>query len=369
MSTIIFSYTDLQSQDNHKYDVILSAYMNSGSRFTGRLLGFNSQTFYFYEPLWKFSTWNYFIPHETMCSSTDGGCSTISTREINAYRPDRYLNDTEPIVENIPANVSPTDLFLHVLSNVYACALLPLHHVIQDRVHDNPIYSGPSWDVYRQCLSRYQARSQCIRDLEFVCRKKSHRFIKVLRLSVGSFRPLLEAHPRLKVLHLVRDPRAIVNSRHFTRNYPVYGYQDSNTMERNLCNKMAIDHREGLKLMADFPERVKFLYYEDVLANLDSRVQQVFQFLKMRYNVSEVRDLLNINVNQSPSEKGNDFVDDRKNDNSNWWRRHIQMYQMKHVDSACAEVYTRYGYKMAKEESSLRNVSYSLLSIPKELVF
>ena len=57
-----------------KYDVILSAYMNSGSRFTSRLLGFQPDTFFFYEPLWKFSIWDYFKPPDLSCSTTVGSC-------------------------------------------------------------------------------------------------------------------------------------------------------------------------------------------------------------------------------------------------------------------------------------------------------
>lgn len=57
-----------------KHDIILSAYMNSGSRFTGKLLGFINQSFYFYEPLWKFTVWDYYTPPNMRCSSTEGSC-------------------------------------------------------------------------------------------------------------------------------------------------------------------------------------------------------------------------------------------------------------------------------------------------------
>ena len=67
-------WTDSNLTANGTYDVLLSAYMNSGSRFAGRLLGFRSDSFYFYEPLWKFSTWNYYKPPNVSCSTTFGSC-------------------------------------------------------------------------------------------------------------------------------------------------------------------------------------------------------------------------------------------------------------------------------------------------------
>ena len=48
--------------------------MNSGSRLTGKLFGFLNQSFYFYEPLWKFTAWDYYKPPDQRCSTTEGSC-------------------------------------------------------------------------------------------------------------------------------------------------------------------------------------------------------------------------------------------------------------------------------------------------------
>lgn len=61
-----------------KHDVLVSAYMNSGSRFTGRLLGYLPDSFYFYEPLWKFALWDYFRPPNKRCSTIAGDCRSVS---------------------------------------------------------------------------------------------------------------------------------------------------------------------------------------------------------------------------------------------------------------------------------------------------
>lgn len=51
------------------YDVIISAYMNSGSTFAGKMLGHRPDAFYFYEPLWRLSLWGYYTAENTLCSS------------------------------------------------------------------------------------------------------------------------------------------------------------------------------------------------------------------------------------------------------------------------------------------------------------
>ena len=84
MSQLIF-LTDFNFSANGSQDILLSAYMNSGSRFTGRLLGFRSDSFYFYEPLWKFSTWKYYKPPNVCCSSTNGYCRYLMNSSAFIY--------------------------------------------------------------------------------------------------------------------------------------------------------------------------------------------------------------------------------------------------------------------------------------------
>ncbi|XP_060604034.1 uncharacterized protein LOC132756909 [Ruditapes philippinarum] len=63
------------SRNKHgHHDIIVSAYMNSGSRLTGKLLGFLNQSFYFYEPFWKFTVWDFYKPPDLRCSTIEGPC-------------------------------------------------------------------------------------------------------------------------------------------------------------------------------------------------------------------------------------------------------------------------------------------------------
>ena len=71
-NTIYFTAYSHHKQGHH--DIIISAYMNSGSRLTGKLLGFLNQSFYFYEPLWKFTVWDFYKPPDQRCSTTEGSC-------------------------------------------------------------------------------------------------------------------------------------------------------------------------------------------------------------------------------------------------------------------------------------------------------
>ena len=101
------------------------------------------------------------------------------------------------------------------------------------------VHLGPSWADYRACIVSFHAKSECLRNLETICKYRKHRVIKMLRVTLGTLRPLLEKNPRLKIVHLVRDPRAVMHSRKYSRYYGV-GANDigDRTVEENLCDKM-----------------------------------------------------------------------------------------------------------------------------------
>ncbi|XP_060604036.1 carbohydrate sulfotransferase 4-like [Ruditapes philippinarum] len=234
---------------------------------------------------------------------------------------------------------------LHVLSSVLNCSLVSLLNVVQDRVHDHGGYSGPSWNKYRACVAGFNAKSECLRQLEEICRNKTHRVLKVLRLSFSSFQPLMEINPKLKIVHLVRDPRAIIHSRLYSRFYPVERPRKNDSLEKNLCEKMLEDIKDVIKLKINYPDRVIVLYYEDIIENMDIRLKQIYKKLNLTYNKEGVETFSKINVNLSPPEMGSSFTKDRKHDNAFWWRKYITWEEVQRIDNWCGELYSILGYK------------------------
>ncbi|KAL4227572.1 hypothetical protein ACF0H5_013015 [Mactra antiquata] len=353
-------------ESNKKHDVILSAYMNSGSRYTGQLLGFRNESFFFYEPLWRFSIWDYYRPADIQCSSTVGSCRTVKTTEVNSYQLDQRNNALEKVIDPLPSDIQPIELMLYILSNILRCDLVSLKYLIQERVHDHPNYAGPSWRKYTECLLKFNPKSKCLSDLEQICKKKSHRIIKVLRLTAGTFRPLLKTNPRLSIIHLVRDPRAIIHSRLFSRFYPSTTRNNNDSLERNLCDKMLDDVIEVKRLQEDFPGRVHIVYYEDLNSENYVTLKHLYNFLDLNFNESEVKSLAQVKINLAPPERGSNFTEDRKNHNTFWWRKHMKWETIKRVDNVCYKVYYELGYKILSK-SQVGDLTYNSLEIPPSL--
>ena len=219
--------------------------------------------------------------------------------------------------------------------------------------------------MFRQCSQKLRGKTDCLRELENVCRNKLSRVTKVIRLTVGAFEPLLEINPRLKVVHLVRDPRAIIQSRLFSRGYPVYGYRQNDSLERNLCTKMQQDIKDLDRLKELYPNRVFIVYYEDLLSNLHVRLKHLYKRLNLTYSETEVKTLATIRVNILPPEKPFTKINpDRVADNANWWRKHMMWTDVEKVQSACGRVLRTLGYGVLQNENELRNTNRTILKIP-----
>jgi len=57
----------IRSVPKQPYDVLINSYMRSGSSFTGQLLAFRPDTFYWYEPLWNFHSGVYYWGPHKVC--------------------------------------------------------------------------------------------------------------------------------------------------------------------------------------------------------------------------------------------------------------------------------------------------------------
>ena len=142
---------------------------------------------------------------------------------------------------------------------------------------------------YHSCFKSYRQRvnANCTELLRKAIADHRLRATKVVRATMDSMRPLLLALPNLRIIHLVRDPRAVALSRnrfglsgrglytmHIRKNESRF------VAEASLyCNHVTRDIRSRLKLEREFPGRIMLMRYEDVVANPDQRFRDIYKLL------------------------------------------------------------------------------------------
>ena len=134
---------------------------------------------------------------------------------------------------------------------------------------------------------------------------------KVVRVTMTSVEPLLVQFPNFRIIHLLRDPRAVVLSReNFDRNVAVGAYalqyrNESLIREtRFYCQTVIRDIKHRRKLEKVFPGRIYSLNYNNLVSDLPGQADKIFKFLDhvpsnntlswIRENNTDRRDIIKI---------------------------------------------------------------------------
>ena len=227
--------------------------------------------------------------------------------------------------------------------------------------------AGESWTGYRQCRNDSGPLSSCLEDLQKACHLAKHRVTKVVRLTVDTLEYVLETNPKVKVIHLFRDPRAIINSRvmtdwYYLKETPQTGYSDIRANAQFMCDRMLYDFREGLKLKRKFPDRFAFVFFEDIMENLKPKAKMLYSYCGINPELLETA-LENIHI---PLE-GVALVNNKsKREFSSWWRSRMDINVIRVVDSVCSKVYEPLGYIKLIDPGELRNSSIQSYNIKEE---
>jgi hypothetical protein len=162
--------------------------------------------------------------------------------------------------------------------------------------------------VWSECIHN---RTLCS-DPEFVahlCSSFPIHLIKTVRFRVRELPALLESDPvlskELKIIHLVRDPRAIMTSRAKLK------WCQNNPACKN-ASRLCADMEEDLQLMnglvTRFPNQHYRLKFEDLAVDVEMETDKLFRFLEMPVTVS-TRAFLDSHTKSNDQKMKENFLD------------------------------------------------------------
>ena len=119
----------------------------------------------------------------------------------------------------------------------------------------------PQFKRYKQCMDNQRTRvmTNCISSIKSICQEKKIRVVKTVRLEADTIEELKQKHPGLKIIHMIRDPRAVVLSR-IKVNWATLGSLDTSKAQAKLHrrNKRSTGAaKEGVQELVD--DTVEFL--------------------------------------------------------------------------------------------------------------
>lgn len=206
-----------------------------------------------------------------------------------------------------------------------------------------------------------------------VCRSKSHVSIKTVRIPQVSDLRLLTEDPRLdlRIIHLVRDPRAILASRiaAFTGQFIAWKiwnatdkqphYVDLTQISRT-CQDMEYSVNIGLKKPTWLHGRYLLVRYEDLALNPEAKAKEIYKFLDVEID-NKVLTWISQNTNATSSTKSKYSTSRDSKTTPESWRLHLGFDIVKTLQTLCNKTLALLGYKIVQSEVELRNIRNSLV--------
>ena len=233
------------TEDQVKNVLILTS-VRSGSSFLAELLNQYPGTFFYFEPLHYHST------------NKDHESELISQHDLlQSLFTCNFTNDTQGFLQHAKSH-----LFL-------------FNRQVPRR-------------LWNSCVSfRRPKESVCMSQeyLNTVCPLYPIRLIKTVRMKMRDTRHLLETLTNLKILVLVRDPRAVFRSR-WSDSISSWCRSQQCSDPETSCRDLEQDVDDTETLGDMFPGRVKLVRYEDISLNTVSALRSMLSFIGLPWQES-----------------------------------------------------------------------------------
>lgn len=195
-----------------------------------------------------------------------------------------------------------------------------------------------------------------------------HRATKVVRLTVDNLEVVLKNVPWLKVIHLLRDPRAVINSRITTTWYSLKDAKDGSKVELSrdaddLCQRMTYDLKASADIKRKYPDRFSLVLFEDLQDNLDQKAYMLYNYLGI--DTSNLEEKLGsmsaiLGIEHTVNNTSGDF--------SGWWRHQLSFMSIDIVQSVCKDVFNRLGYRIFNTPDEVSDLSLKAFDFDRSLL-
>lgn len=183
-------------------------------------------------------------------------------------------------------------------------------------------------NIVRHCFSEHKAK---VNNVVYVDKNPIYSIL---------FNKLISAHPSSKVIHLIRDPRGVINGQmHSFNRKDIFAlghlWNSRNIKIENICKKKNIDYH-----------LVKF---EDLVHKPDETIKEICKFLKIEYSelILKSTDGFNDFYSKQSEHYRNKHISTQKPlsiDIAEKWKKNLSKKQLDKIAFTTSELARKYGY-------------------------
>ena len=329
--------------------LILSSW-RSGSSFTGQLFSQHPSDFYLMEPAWHVWVTMYQNSAKVLHMAVRDLVRSVFLCDMSVF--DAYMSSQK----------KKSDLFQWEKSRA--------------------LCSPPACDFFSRndIITAGNCRTLCGRysfsKVEEACKTYSHVAIKEVRFfDLKVLYPLLtDPSLNLKIIHLVRDPRAVFRSRENTMadlkrdSDIVVGSQKTkgemgpyNTMQE-ICKSHVEIYKAGSQAIPSFlKDRYLLVRYEDIVRDPLGKAAQMYRFAGLHFTPELQKWVHNITHGKGKGEQAFDTGSRDALSTSEAWRNTFPFEKIEKVQSVCKDAMDLLGYRLVLSEEEQKDASLDLL--------
>ncbi|XP_046558332.1 carbohydrate sulfotransferase 1-like [Haliotis rubra] len=302
--------------------VVLLTYMRSGSTFTGDVIQNNPDVFYVFEPLHSIERFRK---------------GKMNLMFLNEGLQRRVPSVSQKTLENfLTCNMRGID--------VYTLGQRHMHNSIDTRDYDN-------------CRNRKPGilgTLDCLPVLERHCVRAPVSCVKTIRFNMTDMRYLMNKHKNIKIIHLIRDPRATLRSQ---KSVGQISFDSLDIHAENFCQRVKRDLDVSSEIKPFYPQRILTVRYEDLAERPFETTEHIYRFLGLNLTTS-IRDYVQNITSGSGNICRRNSLCTNKNSRQivSKWRTSLLYSHVAVIDKICEPLYKMMGYLPANEHN-LRNLS------------
>ncbi|XP_047458104.1 carbohydrate sulfotransferase 3a [Mugil cephalus] len=336
--------------------ILLMATTRTGSSFVGEFFNQHRENmFYLFEPLWHVE--------RMLTTATEANNGTALAGIYRDVLQALFLCDFSPLEKYItpPPQDHVTPALFRRESSLSLCeehVCSPVNKDVVERYHCKTRRCGP--------LNLTLASESCL--------SKQHHAVKTVRVrQLETLQPLVE-DPRLdvRVIQLVRDPRAILASRMvaFSSKYQTWKAwaQDGQVPEddeevkrlKGNCDHIRMSAEVGLSQPRWLRSRYMLVRYEDIARYPMQKAEEMYRFTGIPFS-SQAREWILRNTQTTQEASGIYSTQKNSSEQAEKWRFSIPFTLAQVVQRVCGPTMKLFGYRFVENEKTLINKSISLL--------
>ncbi|XP_041650463.1 carbohydrate sulfotransferase 6-like [Cheilinus undulatus] len=333
-----------------KVHVLLLTSWRSGSTFMGEIFSRNPSVFYLMEPAWH--VWRSMEKASTQQLQAAVRDLLQSTFKCNLSVMETYL----------PKHPKVSSLFRwadsRALCSPPACPLMP---------HNR------SRNV---ALCKKLCKTQDLQHGQEACSAHRHVVIKVVRVfELESLNPLLlDPSLDLRIIHLVRDPRAVFLSREgvwkalrkdnaiMLKHRNVSAAEVHNQVMKEVCHShVHINERAVLNPPHFLKGCYKRVRYEDIIHNPLEEINAIHEFVGLELTTELEEWIYRVTHGKNRGRGGFRVTSRNATDVSQAWRKAMSHDKVKQIQEVCEEAMTLLGYRTVNSEEEQKNLGIELV--------